>query len=90
MRIALALRERCEKEVGAITKCNCSHWADFAGKKDMAVTFVCPEHGSLTFDRRRIPAPQSINYPRVRSPMGCASPNLPSPEAYTNAGANRG
>lgn len=72
MRIALLLRERCAKEVGA--KCECSHWADFAGKKDMAVTFVCPEHGSLTFDRRRIPAPQSID----------TNPNLPSPEAYTN------
>ena len=42
-------------------KCYCDYWAhkmehDF-GYKHLAVTFTCPVHGQLTFDRRKIPPP---------------------------------
>jgi hypothetical protein len=42
--------------------CNCDYWAEKVTEIGstlfgLAVTFNCPEHGQVTIDARRIPAP---------------------------------
>jgi hypothetical protein len=53
---------------GNLDPCVCAEWQNKYKDTEMAVSFTCPKHGSVTFDFRSIPAPR---------PMLSASPQLP-------------